>query len=242
MMKPVALITGANKGIGFEIAHQLGMLKYRVIIGARNAERGVLAAKTLRNEGIEAYSFELDVTDSGSIAALPGFIRSNTGQLDVLVTNAAILIDYDGPPLSQTDMQVLRQTFETNFFGVLAVTQAVFPFLQESPAGRIVNLSSSVGSLASILDTTSPLSRVVSPAYQASKTAVNALTVLLAKELAATNIKVNSACPGAVKTDQNSTRGVLSVGEGADTPVWLATLLSEGPNGSFFNSRKPVPW
>ncbi len=241
-MKPVALITGANKGIGFEIARQLGKLGCRVIVGARSVERGASAVETLKNEGIEGYCVELDVTNSASIAKLPNFIRSKFGQLDVLVNNAAILLDYDGPPPSATDMQILRQSFETNFFGVFAVTQTLLPLLRESSAGRIVNLSSSVGSLTSILDTSSPLSQVVSPAYQASKTAVNAMTVLFAKELADTNIKVNSACPGPVKTDQNPKRGVLSVEEGADTPVWLATLPPDGPSGDFFNSRKPVPW
>lgn len=241
-MKPVALITGANKGIGLEIARQLGKLGYQVIVGARSIERGTSAVEVLKNEGVDAYTVELDVTDSKSIAKLPNFIRSWFGRLDVLVNNAAILLDYDGPPPSATEMQVLRQTFETNFFGVFAVTQSVLPFLRESPSGRIVNMSSSVGSLTSILDTSSPLSEVVSPAYQSSKTAANALTVLLAKELAGTNIKVNSACPGPVKTDQNPARGVLSVEEGADTPVWLATLPPDGPTGGFFNSRKPVPW
>lgn len=241
-MKPVALITGANKGIGLEIARKLGKLGYRVIVSARNIERGASAVKTLQAEGIEAYAIELDVTDAASIAKLPDFIRSEFGQLDVLINNAAILLDYDGPPPSATDLHVLRDTFETNFFGVFAVTQTVLPFLRQSPAGRIVNLSSSVASLTSILDPSSPLSEVVSPAYQASKTAVNALTVLLAKELAHTNIKVNSACPGPVKTDQNPKRGFLSAEEGADTPVWLATLPTDGPNGGFFNSRKPVPW
>jgi NAD(P)-dependent dehydrogenase (short-subunit alcohol dehydrogenase family) len=241
-MKPVALITGANKGIGLEIARKLGKLRYRVIVGARSIERGTWAVEVLKNEGIDAYCVELDVTNSRSIEKLPNFIRSEFGQLDVLVNNAAILLDYDGPPPSATDMQILRQTFETNFFGVFAVTQSLLPLLRESSAGRIVNLSSSVGSLTSILDTSSPLSQVVSPAYQASKTAVNALTVLFAKELADTNIKVNSACPGPVKTAQNPKRGVLSVEEGADTPVWLATLPPDGPSGDFFNSRKPVPW
>ncbi|MBD2068232.1 SDR family oxidoreductase [Leptolyngbya sp. FACHB-671] len=241
-MKPVALITGANKGIGLEIAHQLGKRGYRVILGARSTERGGAAAKVLQAEGIEAESIELDVTKAESIAKLPDFIRSKFGQLDVLINNAAILLDNDGPPPSATDPQVLRDTFETNFFGVFTVTQTVLPFLCQSPAGRIVNLSSSVASSTSILDPVSPLSEVISPAYQASKTAVNALTVLLAKEPAHTTIKVNSACPGPVKTDQNPKRGLLSLEEGADTPVWLATLPADGPNGGFFNSRKPVPW
>jgi NAD(P)-dependent dehydrogenase (short-subunit alcohol dehydrogenase family) len=239
--KKVALVTGANKGIGFEIVRQLARQGLTVILGARDKERGEKAAGQLRDEGLDVQFVRLDVSDPASIAALPGFFTERFGRLDVLVNNAGILIDQGIPP-SQLDEAKLRQTFDTNFFGAFAVTKALLPLIKASDAGRIVNLSSTLGSLTVSSDPTSGFDGFLMLAYQSSKTALNMLTVAFAKELRGTNVKINSACPGWVRTDMGSSAAPLSVEEGADTPVWLATLAADGPTGGFFNSRKPVPW
>lgn len=250
----IALVTGANRGIGFEIARQLGRQGITVLLGARDEKRGAEAAARLRDEKIDARAVKLDVTDAASIRALVQLVDSTFGRLDILVNNAGAAFDWTPSPTqpSQVDLDVGRKTFELNFFGPLAVTQALLPLIQRSPAGRIVNVSSSLGSLAVIGDPGSPLAGMVLPMYQASKTALNALSVLLAKELRGTSIKVNSACPGWVDTEagvpdwlraaMNGSGGSIPVEQGADTPVWLATLPDDGPSGGFFNSRKQAPW
>jgi NAD(P)-dependent dehydrogenase (short-subunit alcohol dehydrogenase family) len=252
--KKVAVVTGANRGIGFEIARQLGQRGMAVIIGARDAGRGEEAAARLRGEGLEVVSTRLDVTDSASIAALRGFIQERFGRLDVLVNNVGATFDWTPVPTqpSQVDPRVARQSFDTNFFGPLEVTQALLPLLKEAPAGRIVNLSSKVASLDEISRPDSPLASMVMPMYQAAKVALNALTVLLAKELRGTRVKVNSASPGWVDTDggvppwlrtaMGGAGGAVSVDQGADTPVWLATLPDDGPSGGFFQQRQSIPW
>ena len=250
----IALVTGANRGIGLEIARQLGRQGITVIIGARDEKRGAEAAARLRDEKIDARAAQLDVTDAASIRALAELVDKNFGRLDSLVNYAGATFDWTPVPTqpSQVDLDLGRKTFELNVFGPLAVTQALLPLLRRSPAGRIVNVSSTLGSLAAIGDPESPLAGMVIPMYQASKAALNALSVLLAKELRDTSIKVNSACPGWVDTEagvpdwlraaMNGNGGALPVEQGADTPVWLATLPDDGPSGGFFNSRKPVPW
>jgi NAD(P)-dependent dehydrogenase (short-subunit alcohol dehydrogenase family) len=236
----VAVVTGANKGIGLEIARQLAREGMRVFIGARDEERGRAAAEKLRAEGLDAEALRLDVTDDASVAAAAARIARDPGRLDVLVNNAGIAID-DGPP-SRVSLDVVRRTYETNVFGVVRTTQAFLPLLRRSDAGRIVNLSSSLGSLAKNTDPAWDFARVKFLAYNSSKTALNAMTVQFAWELRDTPVKVNAADPGYVATDMNRHQGVRSVEQGAATPVRLATLPADGPTGRFFDDAGEVPW
>ncbi len=238
--RKVALITGANKGIGREIARQLGQQNITVLIGARDAERGEEAARQLRDEGIEARFVRLDVTDQSTIDEAARYIEREFGRLDILVNNAAIALD-NAPP-SQLDMEILRRTFDTNVFGVFAVTKALLPLLRRSPAGRIVNMSSGLGSLTQMSDPNGPFAQVNLLAYNTSKTAINGLTVQFANELRGTPIKVNAADPGYVATDLNQHRGYRTVAQGATAPVRLATLPEDGPTGGYFNEDGVVPW
>lgn len=237
----IALVTGANRGLGFEISRQLGRKGVIVIAGARDGPDASNTVERLKNEGIDAHSVILDVTARSALDVLPTLLDDQFGGLDILVNNAGVQLDAGVNP-SELDPEILRTTFEINVFGAFAVTQVLLPMIRRSSFGRIVNMASSLGSLAGIGNPTSPFYQVVCPAYQASKVALNALTVLFAKELKDTSIKVNSACPGWVRTDLGTGRAPLSVEEGADTPVWLATLPADGPTGGFFNSRKPAPW
>jgi NAD(P)-dependent dehydrogenase (short-subunit alcohol dehydrogenase family) len=239
--KPVALITGANKGIGFEIARKLGKQGITVLVGARDLDRGGAAVARLKAEGIDAHPVRLEVTDARSIEEARKFIEQRFGKLDILVNNAGVLPD-QGKTASNVPLDLLRQVFDTNVFGVVAVTQALLPLIRKSPAGRIVNLSSSLGSLTLNSDPKGPMYDTKLPAYNTSKAALNMLTVQFAYELRDTPIKVNSACPGWVKTDMGGPNAPGTAEEGADTPAWLATLPADGPTGGFFNSRKPVPW
>jgi NAD(P)-dependent dehydrogenase (short-subunit alcohol dehydrogenase family) len=252
--KKVAVVTGSNRGIGFEIARQLGQRGMAVILATRNAERGEAAAARLRSQGLDVTATRVDVTDTASIAALSTRVQERFGRLDVLVNNVGAAFDWTPVPTqpSQVEFQAARQSFDTNFFGPLLVTQALLPLLKEAPAGRIVNLSTQLASLDEIGRPGSPLAGMVLPMYQAAKTALNAFTVLLAKELRGTRVKVNSACPGWVDTDGGvppwlrsalgGAGGAVPVEQGADTPVWLATLPDDGPSGGFFQQRKSIPW
>jgi NAD(P)-dependent dehydrogenase (short-subunit alcohol dehydrogenase family) len=237
--RKVALVTGANKGIGYEIARQLARLGFTVIVGARDKQRGQVAARQLLEEGLDAEFLLLDVTDEGSIDNAAHAIDQWHGALDVLVNNAAIAED-DGPP-SQLDLAVLRRTYDTNVFGVFAVTKAMLPLLGRSPAGRIVNMSSGAGSLTL---TSRPDWRPEwnTLAYNSSKSAVNAMTVHFATELRTTSIKVNAVNPGYVATDLNQHRGDRTVQQGAAVAVRLATVADDGPTGGFFNEDGVVPW
>ena len=236
----VAVVTGANKGIGLEITRQLAREGITVYLGARDEARGQAAAEKLRAEGLDARPLRIDVTDEQSVAAAAAFLEQHGGRLDILVNNAGIAID-DGPP-SRISSDVLRRTYETNVFGVVRVTQALLPLLRRSGAGRIVNLSSGLGSLTLSSDPAWDFASVKYLAYNTSKTAVNAITVQFAHELRGTPIKVNAADPGYVATDMNRHQGVRSVEQGAATPVRLATLPPEGPTGGYFNDDGPVPW
>ena len=240
MTTGIALITGANKGIGLEIARQLGTQGITVLIGARDEKRGSVAAEKLQAENIDAHAVQLDVTNQQSIDAAAKHIESKFGKLDILVNNAGIFID-NAPP-SQLDIEVLRRTYETNFFGVFAVTKAMLPLLRKSQQGRIVNISSGLGSLTQNSDPNYEFASVKMLAYNSSKTALNALTVQFAYELKDTPIKVNSADPGYVATDLNNNTGPRTVQQGASTPVRLATLPADGPTGSFFDDNGVVPW
>jgi NAD(P)-dependent dehydrogenase (short-subunit alcohol dehydrogenase family) len=239
--KTVSLITGANKGIGFEIARKLGALGHAVLVGSRDKKRGKTATDQLKAAGVDAHLMLLDVTHQPSIVRTALYIEQEYGHLDVLVNNAGAIHDRSLKP-SEIPLDTVREVFEPNFFGLIAVTQAMLPLLRKSIAGRIVNMSSALGSLALQSDPNGGLADFKLLGYGASKTAVNAVTIYFAHELRDTHIKVNSACPGWVKTDMGGPEAPGTAEEGADTPVWLATLPGDGPTGGFFQSRKPLAW
>ena len=236
----IALITGANKGIGKEIARQLGAQGMTVLIGARDEGRGGEAAADLQQQGIDAHVARLDVTDSDSIDAAAQQIEREFGRLDVLVNNAGIALD-DGPA-SAFNLDALRRTYETNVFGVAAVTMAFLPLLKKSEAGRIVNMSSGLGSLTQNSDPNWVFASAKPLAYNSSKAALNMITVIFAAELKDTSIKVNAADPGFTATDLNQHRGMRTVEQGAAIAVRLAALPAAGPTGGYFDDEGPVPW
>lgn len=238
----IALITGANKGIGYEIARQLGSRGATVLVGARDIGRGEEAANKLRLNNIEVKAIQLDVVDQKTIDSTAQQIESEFGKLDILVNNAGILSDGDRLPPSQVDIQILRHTYETNVFGVFAVTKALLPLLKKSTAGRIVNISSGLGSLTLNSDPNYEFTDFKLVAYNSSKTAVNALTVLFAAELKDTPIKVNAADPGYTATDINQNQGHRTVEHGATAAVRLATLPDDGSTGGFFDENGVLPW
>ncbi|MHC5761143.1 SDR family oxidoreductase [Nostoc sp.] len=238
----VALITGANKGIGYEIARQLGSRGATVLIASRDIGRGEEAANKLRLNQIDARSVQLDVIDQKTINSTSEQIESEFGKLDILVNNAGIISEGDRLPPSQVDIETLRHTYETNVFGVFAVTKALLPLLKKSKAGRIVNLSSGLGSLTQNSDPNYEFTDFKYLAYNSSKTAVNAITVLLAADLKDTAIKVNAADPGFTATDINQYQGYRTVEQAAIAPVRLATLPDDGSSGGFFDENGVVPW
>ncbi len=240
MSTKIALITGANKGIGKEIARQLGALGMIVLVGARDTQRGEEAAAELKAEGLDAHAVALDVTDPAIIAAAVAKIESDYGRLDVLINNAGIALD--GGPSTTLELADLRRTYETNVFGVFSVTKAFVPLLQHSEAGRIVNMSSGLGSLSQNSDPNWDFAGVKPPAYNSSKAALNMLTVIFAAELKDFPMKVNAADPGYVATDLNQNRGFRTVEQGATVAVHLATLPDDGPTGGYFDENGVVPW
>jgi NAD(P)-dependent dehydrogenase (short-subunit alcohol dehydrogenase family) len=231
----VALITGANKGIGLEIARQLGKQGITVIIGARDEAKGRAAAETLRGEGIDAHTVKLEVTKDADVAALPAHLQEQFGRLDILVNNAGVLQDLEG-----VTTESFRATYEANVIAPYFLTQTLLPLLQAAPAGRIVNQSSILGSLITNGSGQIP-NEFLLPMYNSSKAALNMLTVIQAQFLKGTPLKVNAAHPGSVKTDMNS-NGDLTVQEGAETAVTLATLPEDGPTGGFFHRGETLPW
>jgi NAD(P)-dependent dehydrogenase (short-subunit alcohol dehydrogenase family) len=240
--KKIALVTGANKGIGLETARQLGKEGITVLAGARDEAKASQAADELRKEGLDAHGIVIDVNEEGSIREAAARIERDYGRLDILVNNAGVMLDErEGKP-SEQSLDVWRKTFETNLFGLVATTQALLPLLRKSAAGRIVNLSSILGSITLHATPGSPIYDAKTPAYDASKSAVNAYTVHLAWELKDTPIKVNAAHPGWVKTEMGGEGATMEIEEGAKTSVALATLGPDGPNGGFLHMGETLPW
>jgi len=230
----VALISGANRGIGLEIAKELAALGIRVVLGSRDLERGRVAANSIHSATGPVVA-QLDVIDQSSVDKAIRMVQSDFGRLDILVNNAGILIDKTNQP-TKADPSIFTETFETNVLGALRLCQAGIPLMLQNDYGRIVNVSSSAGQLASMGES------LYSPAYSMSKLSMNALTIMLAVEMRGTNILVNSMCPGWVRTDMGGENAPRSVQQGADTAVWLATLPKGGPTGGFFRDREGIDW
>jgi NAD(P)-dependent dehydrogenase (short-subunit alcohol dehydrogenase family) len=230
----VAVVTGANKGIGFEICRQLAGKGLHVVLTSRNAARGRKAAVLLRNDNLDVVYHPLDVTDPKSVDALVKYVKGEPGRVDILVNNAGILLGkYETSVLDEKE-RLFRETLETNFYGALRVSQALVPLMKKHGYGRVVNLSSGLGQLDDMGDGVS--------AYRVSKTMLNALTRMLAAATEGENILVNSMCPGWVRTDMGGPTATRSVEKGAETAVWLATLSDDGPTGGFFRDKKSIPW
>ena len=238
----IALVTGANKGIGYEIAAGLGALGWSVGVGARDDQRRTAAVERLRAAGADAFGVPLDVTDDASATAAARLIEERAGRLDVLVNNAAITGGMPQEP-TRVDPATIRTVVETNVIGVIRVTNAMLPLLRRSASPRIVNMSSSVGSLTR-QSGTDPEQTVgpVSAAYSPSKTFLNAVTLQYVRELSGTDILINACCPGYVATDLNAFHGVRTPEQGAAIAVRLATLPDDGPTGRFFEDAGEVPW
>ncbi|MDO5675466.1 MAG: SDR family oxidoreductase [bacterium] len=236
-----ALVTGGNKGLGLEICRQLAQNGYMVLLGSRDKGRGEEAAATLAQQGLDVRFIHIDMEDAASFDAAGAYIRQSLqGRLDVLVNNAGIALDW-GYKADSVPMDMLRRTFETNFFALIDLTQRLLPFILRSPAGRIVNQSSVLGSLSLHNDPESGFEQLKAFAYNSSKTALNAFTIHLAQALSATPVKVNSAHPGDVRTDANK-HGHIEVEEGAKTAVTLAMLPADGPSGGYFFHGDAIPW
>jgi NAD(P)-dependent dehydrogenase (short-subunit alcohol dehydrogenase family) len=250
-MTSIALITGANKGIGFATARQLSARGWTVLAGARHEALGRQAEKELADAGADARFVQLDVTDPESVRRAAEWIASEYGVLDALVNNAGITVrDGAGKP-SETTVAALRAVYETNVFGVVAVTNAMLPLLLRAEAARIVNLSSELGSISVQTDPASPMYPMASIPYPSSKTALNMITAMYAKELRETRVKVNAANPGYCATDLNGHSGFRTAEQGAEVSVHLATLPDDGPTGAFWGYRwgpdgsegfGPLPW
>ncbi len=230
----LAVVTGANRGIGFEIARQLGKAGFHVVLTARDPEKGETAAVTLRGEKLDVAFHTLDVADGRSITAFADWLQEAHGRCDVLVNNAGILPDPRGSRLADTAPATVRAAFETNALAPLLLIQALLPLMRERGYGRIVNVSSGMGQLSDM--------STGSIGYRLSKTALNGVTRIAAAEARDTDVLVNAMCPGWVRTDMGGPNASRTVEQGADTAVWLATLPAGGPSGGFFRDRKAIPW
>jgi len=242
--KKVALVTGANRGIGLETARQLGRNGITVVVAARSQAAANEAAQQLEAEGLDVFPIQMDVTNSADRTAAAKTIFEKFGQLDILINNAGVGAE-DGmfaAKTVETTEEELQHLFGTNLFSVVAVTREFLPLLKNSSAGRIVNLSSILGSLTLQSDPQSPIAGIKTFAYDASKSALNAFTIHLAAELRNTSIKVNSAYPGWVKTEMGTERATMEIADGAKTSVQLALIGPEGPNGRFIHLGEELPW
>jgi len=233
-----ALVTGANKGIGFEIARQLGKQGVAVFLGARDAEKGKKAEAALRKEGLDATFVKLDVESESDFAAAVKLIGEKAGKLDILVNNAGVSTDWGTEPVTRKSF---LNTLNINVVGPFAVTEAFTPLLEKSGQGRVVNHSSILGSIAT-LKSTDQMDAFFTSAYSSSKAALNMLTVIQSKALAKKHIKVNAAHPGWVKTDLGGASAPMEIVDGAKTAVELALLGEDGPTGGYFHLGKPLPW
>jgi NAD(P)-dependent dehydrogenase (short-subunit alcohol dehydrogenase family) len=233
-MQKVAVVTGANRGMGFEASRQLAKMGMQVILTSRDPEKGQKAAEQLHTEGLEVTYCPLDVAHPESIVALSQFVREKFGRLDVLINNAGLMIDSPDISVFDAKVETLRKTMETNVYGPLQLIQALVPLMKEHDYGRIVNVSSGMGQLTDMGGGY--------PGYRLSKTSLNALTRIFANELNGTHILINTMCPGWVKTDMGGPGATRTPEQGVDTMVWLATLPNDGPTGAFFRNRKPIPW
>ena len=247
MSQKIAFITGGNRGLGFQTALDLKDAGVKVVIGSRDAAQGEQALAKLRAAGVDAAVLQFDITKPADWQAAYEYFNANFGRLDILVNNAGIAaggFPVEGPnhSASEVPLDLLRKIFDTNFFAQVGLTSALLPLLKKSPAGRIVNLSSILASLTLHADPKSPIYEAKSFAYDASKTALNAFTIHLAHELRGTNIKVNSAHPGWVKTDMGGKDAPMELSEGGKTSAALATLSDDGPTGGYFHMGQPLPW
>jgi NAD(P)-dependent dehydrogenase (short-subunit alcohol dehydrogenase family) len=243
-MTTIALIAGANKGIGLEAARQLAQKGIHVLIGARDAAKGQAAAQMLQAEGYKADFIHLEVSNEASVKQAAQIVGDRYGKLDILINNAGINPEYPQGifTFEQMSLELLMEIYQTNVFGPFMTIREFLPLLRKSEAGRIVNTSSSAGSLTDQSNSESPYYAVNTSGYNSSKTSLNALTVQLAKQLTGTNIKINSACPGWVQTDMGSAAAPRTVQEGARIVIQLATLPNDGPNGGFFNEDGAIGW
>lgn len=233
-MKKIAVVTGANRGLGFETCRQLAKQGIQVVLTSRNEAKGKAAADKLKAEGLDVRYHALDVTSPDSVEHLAQFIRNEFGRLDILVNNAGIAVDFSEGSILNAKIDTFQKTLETNTFGSLLLCQALVPLMKVNNYGRVVNVSSGAGQLTEM--------NSGYPAYRLSKTALNAVTRILSQELKDTNILVNSVCPGWVRTDMGGPNATRSIEQGVDTIVWLATLPDGSPTGGFFRDRKPIPW
>ena len=238
----IALVTGATRGIGLETCRQLAQAGALVLLAGRSASSAAEAAARLKADGLTVEPVTLDVTNAAHAEALAADIKKRFGRLDILVNNAGVLLDNLSVKPSEQTLKVWKETFETNVFAVVEVTQAFLPLLRSAPAARIVNVSSQLASFGWHTDPSSPIYNFKIPAYNASKSVVNSWTVHLAYELRDTPIKVNAIHPGYVQTDMNGGHGEISVPEGAKSSVEMALLAEDGPSGTFTHLGKPLPW
>ena len=238
----IALVTGATRGIGAETVRQLAQAGVHTLLAGRKRETAVEQALKLQAEGLPVEALQLDVTDGASIADAVQLVRERHGRLDILVNNAGVLLENPAQLPSEQSLDTWRRTFDTNVYALVAVTQAFLPLLQQAKAGRIVNVSSILGSQTLHADPASGIYDFKIPAYNASKAAVNSWTLALAHELRSSQIKVNTVHPGYVKTDLNGGQGEIEIAEGARSSVQMALIGHEGPNGSFTYLGEVLPW